>query len=253
VNNRWFPVAGMAALVAGLLLAALLPVDNLGRWLFSLGGLAAFLLLLGIYRTGQALGVLVNDQHLMSLSRLQMVLWTLLVLSAYAAFVFARLPSQGAAALGVAVQPELYGLIGINTAALVGSPLVLSFRADKAPQDPTAAAAGAANAFGESAANIAQRANGPLYVNATPGDARFADIFEGDEIGNAHLVDLAKVQMFAFTVVSAVVWCVATYQMLKTTGTNLDSLPTLPSGMVTLLGVSNGGYLVSKGVSHTPS
>jgi hypothetical protein len=73
--------------------------------------------------------------------------------------------------------------------------------------DPTAAAAlTAAAKQAADAAAIAKTANvasdinnnkqGTLYANPSISDASFSDMFEGDEVGNAAYIDLAKVQMF---------------------------------------------------------
>ena len=46
-------------------------------------------------------------------------------------------------------------------------------------------------ALGITPAQIQQNAQGKLYVNASPSDARFSDLFQGDEIGDtAYVVTL---------------------------------------------------------------
>jgi hypothetical protein len=183
-----------------------------------------------------------------------MVLWTILIVGFFAAAVFARLAGSTGEPLDVAVASELWGLIGISTTALVGTPFLLAVRRDKQPVDKVGAAEGAAAKFDEPAQEIAARAQGPLYVNPSPNDARFSDIFEGDEISNTQMVDLAKVQMLVFTVVSAIVWCVTAAKLVggaKVLDPAGTALPTLPTGMIALLGVSNAGYLLNKTVDHT--
>jgi hypothetical protein len=78
-------------------------------------------------------------------------------------------------------------------------------------------------------------------------------MFEGTEVGNAAHVDLAKVQMFFFTLIVALAYIYALGSVI--TGNTIDdpnlSFPPLSDGMVTLLGISNGGYLGAKAVDHT--
>jgi hypothetical protein len=84
-------------------------------------------------------------------------------------------------------------------------------------------------------------------------DASFSDMFEGNEIGNTAHVDLGKVQMFFFTVTVAVAYAVAVAKSIhdgQLYGAEYV-FPTLSSGMVALLGISNAGYLANKGVDHT--
>jgi hypothetical protein len=184
-----------------------------------------------------------------------MVLWTVLVLGFLAAVILARLAKGSGEPMNVAVGSDLWALLGISSTSLVGTPFLLALRRDKEPVDKVQAASQAADRFNEPATEIAKRADGPLYVNPRPQDARFSDIFEGDEISNTQMVDVSKVQMFAFTVISALVWTIAAIRLLG--GSDLfgaqAALPDLPSGMVTLLGVSNAGYLLNKMVDHTPT
>jgi len=65
---------------------------------------------------------------------------------------------------------------------------------------------------------------------------------------------LSKVQMFFFTVVIAVAYVVALWDIMSTDaiyGANF-TFPAVSDGMVALLGISNAGYLAAKGVDHTP-
>jgi hypothetical protein len=226
------------------------------RCLPCLAGVLGLFALLGWAKLGRAAGALITQENIISLSRLQMVLWTVLVLSFFSAVALARLASDATLEpLNVQVGSELWGLLGISSASLVGTPLLLSIRRDKVPVDGVAASTPAATCFNETPAAVAARASGPLYANVAPVDARFSDIFEGDELSNTHLVDVAKVQMFVFTIISALIWTVAAARLLGDTalfGSEV-ALPLLPSGMVTLLGVSNAGYLFNKLVDHTPT
>ena len=81
-------------------------------------------------------------------------------------------------------------------------------------------------------------------------------MFEGDEVGNTAYVDIAKVQMFLFTILTILAYCSAIYHELwglsqaKPDFTNL-AMPALSSGMIGLLGISHAGYLGSKTADHT--
>jgi hypothetical protein len=100
---------------------------------------------------------------------------------------------------------------------------------------------------------ISDNAEGLLYKNPTVSDASFRDMFEGNEIGNAAHVDLSKVQMFFFTVVIAVAYAVALWDAMSSEAIYGASFafPAISTGMVGLLGISNAGYLATKGVDHT--
>ena len=83
-------------------------------------------------------------------------------------------------------------------------------------------------------------------------------MFQGDEIGNTTHVDLAKVQMFLFTVVALGAFAAMIAKGLRHLPADpaklaeaLKQLPLLPEGLVAILGISHAGYLANKTVDHT--
>ena len=94
-------------------------------------------------------------------------------------------------------------------------------------------------------------ARGVEVVNRKPEDARWSDVLQGEEIGNGPHLDLGKVQNLFFTVVLVVAY-VAVLVADFAEGGPISSLPALDTGMVTLLGISHGGYLAFKATPHTP-
>ena len=87
--------------------------------------------------------------------------------------------------------------------------------------------------------------------------------FRGEEIGNAAHLDVGKIQMFYFAVVLVLAYAVLLGTMfanithpsttceIATGMSMICGLPSLPDGMVALLGISNGGYLGNKVIPHT--
>jgi len=187
----------------------------------------------------------------MSLSRFQIVAWSLVVLSAFLTIVFKRIVGHVADPLNINIDPQLWALMGISTASLVGSPLILQNKAtQEAHPDEVKSAA---ETLGENTNEVDANRAGKLYVNPKIEDARLTDMFEGDEIGNTAYVDISKVQMFMFTVIIIIAYCYEIYSMLGQTVVAKLGMPTLSSGVVTLLGISHAGYLTSKTADHTPA
>lgn len=216
-------------------------------YLVVLSAFSVFCLFLGRWINGRPLGIFVGDRNLMSLSRFQMVLWTVLILSAYLTMCLYRLRNGSPDPLAVAMDWHLWALMGISTTSMVGSPLLLGNKTQK-EADPNAVKK-AADQLNEEAADIKQNSAGVLYVNKSVNDASFADVFQGDEIGNTALIDVAKVQMFFFTFVSVLVYGSAIFQIFK--GNNYSALPGFSDGLLALLGISHAGYLTSKTADHT--
>jgi hypothetical protein len=234
-----------AAIVAGYCLPQ--------GWNFAAVTAILLLLMIQIGRAivGLPFGILIGDLNVVSLARFQMAVWTALILGAYMAHAFARIrKGDGMDALNIEIDSPLWILMGISTTSLVAAPLILNSKKDQEPD--TGVVAKTAVAAGESENTIADNRQGIVFANTAKADARLTDMFQGDEIGNTTHVDLAKVQMFYFTVVSAVVFFAAVFHNLLVNG-DLSHLPTLSEGFVAILGISHAGYLGSKGISHTPT
>lgn len=237
--------------IATVVTSAMYGEEAKPEYAFALFGGALILLMiaLGLAITGSFSGVFVNQRNLMALSRVQAVLWSIVVLAAYAALVFARVHVGDADPLRVEVPGELLTIMGLSTASLLGSPVILRQKAGSAPD--AKAVNRTALALSEKPEDIQANRVGTLYANPLPADAKFWDIFQGDEVGNTGHVDLAKLQMFCFTVVLILVYVWATWKALQ--NGEMDGLPALSEGMVAVLGISHAGYLGSKMGDHSES
>jgi hypothetical protein len=226
-------------------------------WEITLGLLIVLCLYLGWVISGRFLGILVGNRNLMSLSRFQIVAWTIVILSAFLTIAFRRIFDPSVTApLDMPMDPHLWALLGISTASLVGTPLILQNKAAKAAAPATVNKAAAT--LGENSDEVKSNLQGTLYVNTSIQDARVTDMFEGDEIGNTAYVDIAKVQMFLFTIIIVVSYCCEVHNVLRQLDLHQLSakdllMPALSSGVVGLLGISHAGYLGNKAADHTPT
>jgi hypothetical protein len=198
-------------------------------WLAIAVLMAAFAAVAGHGVTGIGRGVLIDDRHRLSLSRLQMLLWTVLVLSAYMAAALANIGRDAASPLSVDVPSELWLAMGISTASLVAAPVALAYKQSKRP--------------------------GQLEALPDPHDSHWSDLFRGEEITDYDHLDLGKVQMFLFTVVVILGYGLALGDMFEDTTGVFASLPAVDEAVVTLLAISHAGYLTKKAVptSAAPS
>jgi hypothetical protein len=234
-------------IAAGIYLS---PVDG---WIFIAVVMAIYFLFLGRWISGRPLGVLVNERNLMSLSRFQMVAWTVLLLSAFLAIALKRLyvlsVNPHALPINIAMDWHLWALMGISATSLVGTPLILS---TKSTQDPAPKAVDkAASALNETVAEIQKNSVGTLYSNKSIVDASLVDMFQGDEIGNTAYVDISKVQMFYFTIVAIVAYSYAVYSSMNSIYAQEGfTMPRPSDALIVLLGISHATYLTSKVPQH---
>jgi hypothetical protein len=155
--------------------------------------------------------IVTTEDEKYSLSRFQMYLWTGLVLDAFVAVALARLEFPD-------IPQNLYLLMGINFAAAVTSTAIYTVK----PAQPPATPATAMPAPGPQ----------PNFV---------ADIFF--ESGDKASIDLPRTQMFLWTIIIALGFVVLTINRFVVGN---PILPDVPTGVLVLMGISQGAYLGSK-------
>jgi ABC-type multidrug transport system fused ATPase/permease subunit len=216
---------------------------------------------IGRHTNGRYLGILISDRNVMSLSRFQTVAWTVVILSAYIVIAVARttvdsLPS-GPGPLDITIDYRLWIMMGISATSLVATPMILANKAQalsddkKVEMEPLAQKMIAnCNMKDITSKEIIDHSKGILYGNKSPEDADFTDIFEGDEISNTCSVDIAKLQMFFFTMVALITYCITLFQVISKDPLT-DKFPALSEGFLVILGISYGGYVSSKTITNT--
>jgi hypothetical protein len=195
-------------------------------------------------------GVLIDPAtNMMSLSRLQIVLWTWVVLSAFVTVALARVgdsisnsagycnPAQGqqegevtcADPLGVQLPPLLWTLMGISVTSAVASPLLKAGKAQRTEGDDQRRMREASKrksrgepdelaTYRDALKNRTRddpelardlRNEGVLVKKSHWTLAKFSDVFMGEEVTNFMYVDVAKVQNLFFTVIAVTAYTVA--------------------------------------------
>lgn len=99
------------------------------------------------------------------------------------------------------------------------------------------------------------KAEGTVCINQTIEQAKFTDIFTGDEVADCRRIDMAKVQMFFFTIIVIVAYSILIYvTMINNANTpNELEFPPLSEVIIALLAISHGAYLTEKAVPSTPT
>jgi hypothetical protein len=218
-----------------------------GFWVLSLVTILLLMFGLGAAIRGHWLGILIDERNRISLSRFQIVLWTILIVSAFTAI--ALQTHQ----MAIYLPPELWALMAIATGSTAGSAII---KATKAAQQPTPAVL--------ADPNIPAPVNrlGVLFAAPKP---KFTDMFRGEELLDANYVDIAKVQMFFFTIAAIVGYTIdLAHYDISGAGAKppwskelLDAyssfFPLISTALVTLIGISHAGYLTVKAAPHTPT
>jgi hypothetical protein len=218
------------------------------NWILEFIFLFLFFLVVGSLVSKRLSGILIDERNQMSLSRFQIVVWTLIILSAYLTIALARITAGVADPLAIGIDWQLWALLGISSASLVGSPLLLSEKKDRksSPAEETR--------FDE----ITKEKNenlqlfGKIPVRDSPNDALFTDMFRGDEAATFYNINMAKVQMFFFTIIAALSYGFAILTLvINTDSSMINNLPPVSPGLVAILGISHAAYLTNKGIDQT--
>jgi len=244
-------------LIAGMLLSGFYAPAG-WDWFLVIILMIGFVFSLGKSITGSFFGIFVSEVNRMSLSRFQLVLWTLIVLSAFLTIALKRVAAGVTDPLAIALPEQLWLLLGISTTALVGTPLILKNKEKKEPAAKFIKKAEDRAVKSEQITSEVFKDNVKIYgiraVNEDKKEAKFTDMFTGEELINSHIIDVAKVQMFFFTLLIALSYMILLLKLIRTADPAvIDSFPALSDGIVALLGISSGGYLTSKAIDQTPT
>ena len=180
-------------------------------WLVNMAVLALFLVILGIADKSTVLGVLIDERNKMSLTRLQTIIWTVVILSAITALGLARLRIGVRDPFAIAVPDQIWIALGITATALAGTPLIRSTKYDNSGYPDGGQLDRTAARLGTTSGDIALV--GLIVVDPIPQDARWIDMFRGEEPGNAAALDVGKIQMFFFSMIVILVYSIAIWQL----------------------------------------
>jgi hypothetical protein len=216
-------------------------------WLLIMVLMLAFMVIFSHGITGDWRSLLIDGRFRMSLSRLQLLSWTLLILSALLAAVYKNLGVDSPKPLEIIIPSELWVLMGISTASAISAPAVM---ANKRKVQPDAREKKAVRKAMKHQHIAVPDLDGVLLKNRRFKDARWGDLLKGDETGNAVSVDLGKIQMFFFSFIIIASYGIAVAKLLDGDG-EISALPAVDEGMNVLLGISHTGYLANKAVAHS--
>ena len=252
-------IGGM--LIAVFLLApalVLLPAACLGfdlwrviAWLVSSGAFAALFSQWGEFLKGDLSGLLIDRRNRYSLSRLQMLLWTVLTIPAIAV----ALGSNALRASDVGVFPELILdwnlvlLMGISLSSFVLAPTALAVRMQVTPSADTLVQSRAQVATASNVATANVSSAGAVVFKAQAADARMIDLVMGEEVGNSGTFDLARIQMLAITIIVWFTYAVMLARVFANGapgGAIVAKFPGFDNTLLALIAVSHVGYLAGK-------
>lgn len=216
-------------------------------WLVVMASMLLFTLIAGQGIKGMWRGAFIDERNRISLSRFQMLAWTIVILSGLATLIIARVAADPATAMQVKVDSHLWYLMGISATSLVGAPMIKNNKAASSMEKDKAEGLLAA----QGAKPEKLKTQGQMVSHRSVQEASWSDLFTGEEVANFTFLDLGKIQMFFFTVLLVLAYGISFGALISAStsaATLPDALPSVSQGMVALLGISHGGYLINKAV-----
>jgi hypothetical protein len=200
-------------------------------WAFSGVVLVVSAALIGLAAKKGLTGILIDDRGRYSLNRLQLVMWTLLVISTFLGLFF----SSGYTV--TKIPPTLLALMGISVGSAATAGAVKSGK----DQNPQARVAKAGLLPPHPAVVAAAVAAGVAPPQPQVFPAKLSQVFleeEGAQIDK--VVDVTKFQNFFFTLALGIVYIVTVANMTQ------PGYPQFDPNVMWLLGISHAGYVGGK-------
>ena len=230
---------------------------------------------LGYAVTGRVGGIALSSYNDFSLAKLQMALWTIVVLAALLTTArlnllgyFGPMPpapppivdaTQGQVAtaadatelpagpLDIDIPGELLAAMGIAAFSTVAVPSILALKAGQNPTPRQRASAAQRVAVATGVGPGATMHVGCVAGYADSNCASWLDIVTGDEVANAGTVDMSKVQQLLVTLLLLGTYCFLLIRGFATSPAHgMLGLPPLSARFIELLAISHAGYLAYK-------
>jgi hypothetical protein len=228
--------------------------------------------IVGLFKGKGVFGVLVDGRGKYSLSRLQIILWTAIVIGGYFGVALTKLDP-------ISIPPEVLGLLGVTLGSTVVSTAI---KANKVITGQTADEEEHNRLVAESAQNNMLQLLGvdqPELLSSEEKTALLAhlsedecaalnkqieaqrkpswmDLFSQEEKGKEHLIDVGKLQMFAWTAAALVIYgamLVSDLTLPPEEVAKLTELPNVTGTILALMGISQAAYLGMKLPNQSPT
>jgi hypothetical protein len=173
-----------------------------------------------------------------------MILWTLIVTSTILMISMHNIIIGEENPLNIEIPSELLLAMGISLVSLVATPPLLAIKTlSEASASAVKQAAERTNDFIPDIKPV-----GEIFGRTLSSKASWKDMLCGDEIGNAGVIDLSKVQQLFITVIIIAIYSIEILMNFYKTNEHID-FPGINKNFVFLLLISHASYLGFKAVN----
>lgn len=220
-------------------------------WGITLALFAAALVVAGVAVRSRWDGIFIDRDNRISLSRFQLVLWTIILVSALlTAGLTNALAPPDPEPLKIFIPKEVWGLLGLGAFTAVAAPAIKDGKRNSGGASPRPApAASTTKLMQDQKLSAAPQFDNRVLVKAESRDARWIDLIMGDFEGAAY-VDVSKLQQLTITLVLVVIYTMALFGVMAGTGA-IHDFPKVDPGFLALLAISHAAYLADKQIAAT--
>jgi hypothetical protein len=228
------------------------------QWIVVSAVIVGISMFAGWLVNGRLDGILIDERNRISLSRLQWVVWLIVLLGGYfaaAVWNVGYMEHWDIKGHFPNMQADLWALLGIVSASAVASNLIVDRKKSQNGQTGQALNA-TVNAAAPPTPGQSDQV-GSMDRNVTPDEASWADLFLGEEVPNRDVVDISRLQKLFVTVLLVVAYVRLLWMALgnpsPTTGIDMPPVsdPQGGQGFLWLLGISHAAYLAYKATPKT--
>ncbi len=238
----------IAAALAGDLALEVAKVPGQLAWIAMLSLVVLASAFLGQSVTKRWDGILIDNDNRISLSRFQLICWTILLIGSLACIGIHNFAQGGdvSKALDIGIPPEIWALLGLPAFTAVTAAAI---KDEKRGQTTTASAADvqASNSAVQKQQGLSQTPtqDGRVLTKATPAEARWVDMVMGDFEG-AQNIDASKFQKLLITLLVLGIYAGALWSVISSATGAIAAFPPISQGFLALLGISHAAYLADK-------
>ncbi len=274
-------------LIIGLIFARHGEYDSnlLLGWLCTAALISLFLFLLGQFtKHGARTFFIDGNRNKYSLSRIQMVCWTVIILSAHLTLTLTRivhsndkeghtlyasgLPSDKSEnyASAVGIPKEVLALLGISIGAALITPVINNTKGRKTNRkddtvkkskklDNSSVVPLYENVLKMNVGSNRNVSNiGAIQINKKIENAKLIDIFMGEEVKNYKLLDISKIQQFVITLAVMVSYMYIVFRSFSRVELpihEMNILPNIPKDLLYLVIASHTYYIGNKVITQS--
>ena len=243
-----FLILILIALAGNVILVVIFGLTTPTAWTFTLTLIVVASAVLGQSVKKRLDGILIDKYNRISLSRFQLICWTILLIGSLACIGIHNFihGGGGRGALDIDIPPPIWALLGLPAFTAITAAAIKDAKRTEITTASTADMQ-ATNSAVQLREGLSQTPtqDGRVLTKADPTQARWIDMVLGDFEG-APTIDASKFQKLLITLLVLSIYGGDLWYTMSTATGPIAAFPPISAGLLALLGISHAAYLADK-------